>query len=62
MIVLFLVIVVVVLLVILYIGFKSKQLKDDSFENIKLELEEKYLINGESKDKMKYFKGKRGNF
>lgn len=55
------VIAAVVLLVILYISFKSKQQKDDSSENIKPELEEKHPINGESKDKMKHHKGKRGN-
>lgn len=55
------VIAAVVLLVILYIGFKSKQPKDDSSEKIKPELEEKHPINGESKDKTKHPKGKRGN-
>lgn len=54
------VIAAVVFLVILYIGFKSKQKKDDSSENTETELEEKQPINGERKDKAKHGKGKRG--
>ena len=50
-----------VLAVILFIGFKSKQRKDDSSETAKTELEEKQAISGERKDKVKTFKGKRGN-
>lgn len=51
-------IVVVVLVVILFIGFKSKKRKVDSFEIVKIELEEKQVISGERKDKVKIMKGK----
>ena len=50
-----------VLVVILFIGFKSRQRKDDSSETAKTELEEKQAISGERKDKAKTTKGKRGN-
>lgn len=55
------VIAAVILVVILFIGFKSKQRKDDSSKTDKTELEEKQAINGERKDKAKSGKGKRAN-